>query len=176
MEQPPEHESDRDRDVAGRARNARPRDSLGRPLARRAHGVGPINEERVRSSADTLQEAQYLLEVGRPFQAHEVLELRWKRCSPGEQDLWQALAQLAVAVTHTMRENYTGARSLLRRSQTGLTRYQGPVPTGLDLADLLEWIEDAVTEVEENPTTVRQWLSGHVAPLALGGDRHSRRT
>src|SRR5690242_350481 len=70
--------NDRDRDAAGRARNERPRDRLGRPLPRGVPGVPRQPEGVVRSPDQTLLEAQRLLDDGMPFHAHEVLEDAWK--------------------------------------------------------------------------------------------------
>ncbi|WP_181782510.1 DUF309 domain-containing protein, partial [Pseudonocardia pini] len=82
----------RDRDVAGRARNARPRDALGRPLPYGAQGVPQIPDDLDLTPAETVTEAQRLLDEGLPFQAHEVLEAAWKTAGPDTRDLWRALA------------------------------------------------------------------------------------
>ncbi len=74
----PDVRSGRDRDTAGRARNARPRDALGRPLPYGEVGEDRAPEGVVRTPAQTLAEAQRLLDAGRPFHAHEVLEDAWK--------------------------------------------------------------------------------------------------
>ena len=70
--------TDRDRDPAGRARNARPRDALGRPLPYGTAGEERAPEGVVRTPDRSLAEAQELLDAGRPFHAHEVLEDAWK--------------------------------------------------------------------------------------------------
>ncbi|MYS16668.1 DUF309 domain-containing protein, partial [Streptomyces sp. SID4982] len=67
----------RDRDPEGRARNARPRDGLGRPLPYGTDGVERQPEGVVRSPDETLAEAQELLDGGKPFHAHEVFEDAW---------------------------------------------------------------------------------------------------
>ena len=100
--------SERDRDALGRARQARPRDALGRPLPYGAEGVEPVSEEAL-PPAETLTTARELVDAGRPFAAHEVLEARWKAGPPEERDLWQGLAQLCVALTHAARGNHPGA-------------------------------------------------------------------
>ncbi|KJY35352.1 hypothetical protein VR46_31820, partial [Streptomyces sp. NRRL S-444] len=89
----------RDRDGEGRARSARPRDGLGRPLPYGAQGVERQPEGVVRTPAETLAEAQRLLDGGMPFHAHEVFEDAWKSGPPAEAPLWRALAQLAVGLT-----------------------------------------------------------------------------
>ena len=65
--------------------------------------------------AQALALAQQLLDSGRPFHAHEVLEASWKAAPPAERDLWQGLAQVAVGLTHAQRGNARGAAALLRR-------------------------------------------------------------
>ena len=64
----------RDRDPAGRPRNARPRDGLGRPLPRGALGQERVPDDLVLSPDESLALAQQMLDEGRPFHAHEVLE------------------------------------------------------------------------------------------------------
>ena len=97
--------TDRDRDAEGRARNARPRDALGRPLPYGAVGEERAPEGVVRAPAESLAEAQELLDAGRPFHAHEVLEDAWKSAPEAERQLWRGLAQLAVGLTHATRGN-----------------------------------------------------------------------
>jgi uncharacterized protein len=113
----------RDRDLAGRARNARPRDGLGRPLRRGADGEPPAPDAPALLPAAALEAAQRLLDAGRPFHAHEVLEASWKAAPPAERDLWQGLAQLAVGLTHARRGNAAGAAALLRRGAARISAY-----------------------------------------------------
>lgn len=115
--------ADRDRDPQGRARNSRPRDGLGRPLPHGSVGVERIDEDMVLPPAQTLALAQELLDAGRPFHAHEVLEAAWKSGPPAERQLWKGLAQLAVGLTHVRRGNTTGAVNLLRRAHDHLLPY-----------------------------------------------------
>ena len=127
-------EDGRDRDEAGRARQARPRDALGRPLPYGEVGVEPVSEEPL-PPEETLAAARALVEEGRPFSAHEVLEARWKAGPEQERDLWQGLAQLCVGLTHALRGNPVGARRLLDRGIGRLEQYGATAgPTyGLDL-------------------------------------------
>ncbi|PAX90508.1 hypothetical protein CLM82_14870, partial [Streptomyces albidoflavus] len=105
----------RDRDAEGKARNARPRDGLGRPLPYGAPGVPRAPEGVVRTAGASVDEAQELLRAGRPFHAHEVFEDAWKS-GPGEQRaLWRGLAQTAVGLTHAARGNTTGGGPPPRR-------------------------------------------------------------
>ena len=124
----------RDRDVAGRARQARPRDALGRPLPYGSVGVEPVSEEPL-PPQDTLRVAHALVDAGRPFSAHEVLEARWKAAPSDERDLWQGLAQICVGLTHFARGNQVGGARLVDRGIGRLADYaatNGPT-YGLDL-------------------------------------------
>jgi uncharacterized protein len=76
--------------------------------------------------------AQRLLDSGRPFHAHEVLEASWKAAPPAERELWRGLAQIAVGLTHARRGNAQGASSLLRRGGRRVGEYAGAAPHGID--------------------------------------------
>jgi hypothetical protein len=93
----------------------------------------------VRSPEQTLAEAQQLLDEGRPFHAHEVFEDAWKLSGGAEAGLWKGLAQLAVAVTHRLRGNDTGAHALFARAAAALAPYAADPPYGLNLAQLQGW-------------------------------------
>jgi hypothetical protein len=127
-------DSDRDRDAAGRARQSRPRDALGRPLAYGTPGVEPVSEEPL-PPEETLQVARALVQGGRPFAAHEVFEARWKAGPSSERELWQGLAQICVGITHAARGNRSGAVTLVERGCDHLLRYAatGSTSYGLDL-------------------------------------------
>ena len=118
----------RDRDPAGRPRNARPRDGLGRPLERSAgtaaSAADRIPDDLVITGADAAMLADRLLREGRPFHAHEVLEAAWKSGPATERDLWQGLAQIAVGLTHARRGNARGAVALLSRGTERVRGYQ----------------------------------------------------
>jgi uncharacterized protein len=108
--------TERDRDPAGRARNARPRDALGRPLPRSAdQDVPRIPDDLVISPAEAAALGGRLLAEGQPFHAHEVFEAAWKSVPGPDRELWRGLAQVAVGLTHARRGNARGATALLRR-------------------------------------------------------------
>ncbi|MEV7791971.1 DUF309 domain-containing protein [Streptomyces sp. NPDC087512] len=143
----------RDRDEEGRARNARPRDGLGRPLPYGAQGVPRQPEGVVRTPADTVAEAQRLLDEGKPFHAHEVFEDAWKSGPGPERELWRGLAQLAVGLTHAARGNTTGGARLLRRGAGAVTRWAASAhgqrdPYGIDLEAVARWARDLAADVE----------------------------
>lgn len=136
----------RDRDVGGRPRQARPRDALGRPLPYGATGVEPVPEDPL-PPLEALAEAARLLDAGRPFSAHEVLEARWKAATESERDLWQGLAQICVALTHAARGNGTGAQRLLERAAGRLDAHAvgSEAAYGVDLAAVIGCARAAIT-------------------------------
>ena len=154
QDQPPEpHE--RDRDSSGRARQARPRDRLGRPLPYGSEGVEPASEEPLPPTA-TISYAHELLIKERPFSAHEVYEARWKAGPDSERELWQGLAQLCVGITHAERGNRIGALRLVGRARRRLETYaatDGPA-YGLDLNHIIEWIR-----IREREPDASSWLT-----------------
>lgn len=152
--------ADRERDGRGRARNARPRDGLGRPLPRGADtGVERVPDDLVLPPEGSLVEAQRLLDAGRPFHAHEVLEATWKAAPAGERDLWQGLAQLAVGLTHCARGNSRGAATLLRRGAARLVSYRENAPYGIDVAGLIEYADRLADTVPADPPAPPQLRS-----------------
>jgi hypothetical protein len=142
----------RDRDGAGRARSARPRDGLGRPLPYGTDGVARQPEGVVRAPEETVVEAQALLDEGKPFHAHEVFEDAWKSGPDEERALWRGLAQLAVGLTHAARGNVTGGARLLRRGAGGVEEWASLTgrerPYGMDLAGVAAWARGLGDDVE----------------------------
>jgi hypothetical protein len=130
---------ERDRDEEGRARNARPRDGLGRPLPYGTPGVERQPEGVARRPEDTVAEAQRLLDAGMPFHAHEVFEDAWKSGPEEERDLWRGLAQLAVGLTHGARGNTAGGARLLRRGAGWVDACPERLPYGIGLDALSAW-------------------------------------
>jgi len=123
----------RDRDPRGRARNARPRDELGRPLPRSAPGaadVPSIPDDLQVTPAQAAELGGRLLAENRPFHAHEVFEAAWKSTPAPEREFWRGLAQIAVGLTHARRGNARGAVTLLRRGARH-TREHGANSAGL---------------------------------------------
>ncbi len=166
---------DRDRDLAGRPRNARPRDGLGRPLDRAGAAVSGffgvsgserIPDDLVISGNEAAVLADQLLRDGRPFHAHEVLEAAWKSGPAEERDLWQGLAQIAVGLTHARRGNARGAVTLLRRGAERVRAHQAgragqdeagarqagrpASPFGMDIASFLAASDDLAARIEQD--------------------------
>ncbi|RJO78020.1 DUF309 domain-containing protein [Nocardia panacis] len=145
---------ERDRDDAGRARNARPRDRLGRPLPPGSPGVTRIPDDLELEPQQTLAFAQQLLTDGLAFNAHEVLEAAWKSGPFAERMLWQGLAQFAVGITHIQRGNPKGARTLLTRAVTRLSAYipEGDVPYRIDRSGLIAHAESLIAALDSDKT------------------------
>ena len=147
--------AERDRDPAGRARQARPRDALGRPLPYGdPRGVEPVPEQALPID-EALTTAQALLDGGRAFSAHEVLEAVWKAAPPGERDLWQGLAQLCVGITHAQRGNRVGATRLVQRATGNLRPFADDPPHGIDVAAILRWCERNSADPQAEALSVR---------------------
>ena len=154
----------RDRDPAGRPRNARPRDGLGRPLDRAdgpGSGADRIPDDLVITGAEAAALADRLLRDGRPFHAHEVLEAAWKSGPASERDLWQGLAQIAVGLTHARRGNARGAVALLSRGADRVRGYQSGAgsqravgrpasPFGMNVAVFLAAADDLAARIERD--------------------------
>jgi uncharacterized protein len=168
----------RDRDEAGRPRNARPRDALGRPLPRGAHGEPRVPDDLVLAPAQALELAQRLIDEGRPFQAHEVLEASWKSAPPAERDLWQGLAQIAVGLTHAQRGNARGAAALLGRGAARVAGYppdgpDGAGPHGIDVRGVTAAANTLAARIERDgvlpPGELRPRLSVRHTPESTPG-------
>nr|WSW65195.1 DUF309 domain-containing protein [Streptomyces sp. NBC_00995] len=150
-------ETRRDRDIEGRAHNARPRDGLGRPLPYGTAGVERQPEGVVRTPEETVREAQRVLDAGMPFHAHEVFEDAWKSGPDAERELWRGLAQLAVGLTHAARGNARGGARLLRRGAAALTEFasSGGAGTsagavhGIGIGALTGWAAALAVRVED---------------------------
>jgi uncharacterized protein len=153
--------AERDRDESGRPRNTRPRDGLGRPLPPGSEGVPRIPDDLDLTPAASLAYAQDLLDRGLAFNAHEVLEAAWKNGPDDERLLWQALAQLAVGITHVQRGNVKGALAVLRRASGRLADV--PVaPHGIDTAGLADWADAVIADLAAGTDVTGQRLAPHL--------------
>jgi uncharacterized protein len=141
----------RDRDPAGRPRQARPRDALGQPLPYGdPRGVEPVPEQAL-PPEEALAFAQSLVDGGRAFSAHEVLEAVWKAAPTEQRELWQGLAQVCVAITHAQRGNRAGARRLAERGARRLRPYETTPLYGIDVAGILAWLSTWDGDPDDRP-------------------------
>lgn len=145
----------RDRDTSGRPRNARPRDAYGRPLPHGASGIPTMPEDLDLPPKEALAEAQRLLDADRPFHAHEVLEAVWKASPEPERELWRALAQVAVGITHMRRGNARGAKALLSRAAERLVPYEAAPPHDIDVQGIIERSRELADRPENGPVSIR---------------------
>ncbi|HEX9031385.1 MAG TPA: DUF309 domain-containing protein, partial [Streptosporangiaceae bacterium] len=98
---------------------------------------------------DTVRTAQRLIDAGRPFHAHEVLEAAWKAAPAEQRELWRGLAQIAVGLTHARRGNDRGAVTLLRRGADGVSvPAGGGEPAGLDRAAVAQASRELADRIE----------------------------
>jgi uncharacterized protein len=150
--EPPGDAQPRDRDPAGRPRNARPRDELGRPLPRTAAGDPlQVPDDLSVTPAEAAALGGSLLADDRPFHAHEVFEAAWKSSSGPDRELWRGLAQIAVGLTHARRGNATGAVTLLRRGADRVGRYPGdPGRYGVDPGFVAESAAGIAVRIERD--------------------------
>jgi predicted metal-dependent hydrolase len=121
-----------------------------------------VPEDLVLPPLESLAEAQRLLDLGRPFHAHEVLEGTWKAAPTAERDLWQGLAQLAVGLTHLARGNPSGAITLLRRGAGRIESYADQ-PYGVDVPALVAYARRTAEALESGGLA-----GGEVPRLRLG--------
>ncbi len=122
-------------------------------------GVPTMPEVLEVDPADGIRLAQQLLDDGRPFHAHEVLEALWKSTDdPHGRELWQGLAQLAVGLTHEARGNQVGAVTLIARGRDRVAA-AGPDPL-IDVPGVLQWADDWLAGEREHDLR----LAGPVAP------------
>jgi hypothetical protein len=148
---------ERDRDEFGRPRSSRPRDALGRPLPPGSEGIPRIPDDLELPPAETLALAQDLLDRGLAFNAHEVLEAAWKSGPDDEKTLWQALAQLAVGITHVQRNNVKGAITVLRRA-AGRFALDETAPYDIDVAGLADYADWLIDDLAANVAITQERL------------------
>jgi len=143
----------RDRDPAGRPRNARPRDELGRPLPRTAARDMPrVPDDLAVTPAEAVALGGTMLAEGRPFHAHEVFEAVWKSQPGADRELWRGLAQIAVGLTHARRGNARGAVTLLRRGAVAVRghAHEAACVDGIDPGFVAATAEDLAARIERD--------------------------
>src|SRR6266576_6072084 len=107
-----------------RQKQERPRDELGRPLARDAVNLLHLPdfdalpvEENDRLGRDLLSRRNF-------FGAHEAWETAWKQArGTGEEELFKGLSQMGAGYVHLLRGNAHGAKTLLRRAARRIGAY-----------------------------------------------------
>jgi hypothetical protein len=102
------------------------------------------------TAPEALEGAQRLIDEGRPFHAHEVLELAWKAAPEEERGPWKGLAQIAVGLTHARRGNERGAVTLLQRGADAVAGHQGAPPAGFDPAEVAARARELADRIEQH--------------------------
>jgi len=129
----------------------RGRDAAGRPVPPGSPDAVEEVPEVERTPQEALDLAQSLLDAGRPFFAHDVLEAAWKAAPAPERELWQGLAQVCVGLTHEQRGNRVGAARLLVR---GAGRLRAAAPAhGVDPAAVAAQAERRAEQVAAGGTS-----------------------
>jgi len=98
---------------------------------------------------EALRLAQHLIDSGRPFHAHEVLEAVWKTAPESERGLWKGLAQLAVGLTHLRRGNARGAVALLRRGADAVDLFGGTTTLAIDATGICRAARALADRIEQ---------------------------
>lgn len=155
--------AERDRDEAGRPRNTRPRDELGRPLPHGSEGVARIPDDLDLPPDETIAYAQELLDKGMAFHAHEVFEAAWKNGPQNERSLWQSLAQLAVGITHVQRGNTRGALGVLSRARAGLADDEADMHV-VDVRALVGYADALIDDLEAGVAIAPERLRPRLRP------------
>ena len=95
---------------------------------------------------EALDAAQEFFDRGQAFHAHEVFEAMWKHGGDNaDRELWQGLAQFAVAITHIQRGNPRGALALLQRAAVAIDR--PGTPHDIDTAGLVSYAEKLIDDL-----------------------------
>jgi len=76
------------------------------------------------------------------WEAHEVLELEWRRSVGAAREVLQGFIQLAAAFVHWQHENELGYRKLLSWSMSHLSNYGGDDYFGVSVDKVLMWERD----------------------------------
>jgi len=76
------------------------------------------------------------------FEAHEALEIEWRRQSD-RNDFYQGLIQLAAAFVHVQKHNFKGARNLILTAEKKLAPYF-PDHQGIEVRKLCEEVKSSV--------------------------------
>lgn len=129
----------------------RARDALGRPLPADADAERvsePVIDITGLSDNEVWSAGIAYLDRGRPFQAHEVFEQRWRTCHEQDRPAWRALAQWGAALTHAARGNPEGAQRLAARCLETLDAAPH-VPAGIDTV----LVRASCARIEKEPPT-----------------------
>ena len=144
----PAAKPNRPRDPNAPPKPARPRDELGRPLARGAENTLQLENYDSLPLEENHRLGIEHLNAGRYFPAHEAWEAAWKQSKEtSEAEFFKGLSQLGAGYTHLLRGNQHGAYTLLRRGAGRIDRY-APAHRGVDVERLAAAALALADEVE----------------------------
>ncbi len=103
-----------------------------------------------------------LYNAGRYWEAHEALEIVWRRSAPPERGLWQGLIQAAAAMLHRERGNRHG---LLAQGRSAVERLGAGAPAGFPV-ETARFVRGLARCVEEGGPVPPMELSRAPAPGA----------
>jgi len=128
----------------------RPRDELGRPLPWGSENRLQMEDFDALPVAENHRLGIEHFNARRFFPAHEAWETAWKqsRGTPDE-EFYKGLSQLGAGYVHFSRGNLHGTHTLIRRATSRLRRY-APVHGRIDLAALVEQVEEQAATVERS--------------------------
>ena len=133
---------------ANRAKPARPRDRLGRPLDWDAENELELDDYDALSIEQNHQLARRAAREGRYFAAHEAWETAWKQArGTGDEEFYKGLSQMGAGYVHLQRGNAHGATTLWRRARGRVAAYPDP-HLGIATAALAERLEAEARRVE----------------------------
>ena len=88
------------------------------------------------------------IRAARYFEAHEELELVWRRAPPEERDFYQGLVHVAVAWYQAGRGNRYGCCRQLAKAEGRLAPFS-PHHRGVDVASVLEQVRAAAGRIAD---------------------------
>jgi predicted metal-dependent hydrolase len=101
------------------------------------------------------------------FESHETLEDLWMVTPVPERDLFQGIIQLAAALVHYARGEYSGMVKLLDAAADKLQRFS-PAALGVDIDALVTDIERVRAEVVAvGPDRIGEWDEMHAPRIRL---------
>jgi uncharacterized protein len=92
---------------------------------------------------DPLREFVELFNEEKFFEAHEVLELLWRKTKSPDRDFYQGLIQLAAALVHIQKGTPPGAEDLYAKAAKHLSKYPS-YHCGLDCGKILADVRNAI--------------------------------
>ena len=139
----------RPRDPDAPPKPKRPRDELGRPLAHEAENKLHLEDYDSLSLDENHRLGIAHLNAGRFFPAHEAWETAWKQArDTDDAEFFKGLSQLGAGYVHLLRGNAHGAKTLLRRAASRISRYPSG-HHGVDTQAVTDRAEADATAVEE---------------------------